>query len=160
MLGPILRHSALLQFAFYRWNQMTQTPEPPLFRAGSAPSAEAAGPKPWDVDGRAAALTRMLAGAFGDRVTLLYLPHGRADGTLDPRSRIEAEFDAVCVEASLSCVNMREAFEGMLARHEPPFGFSNTTMNVGHLNAAGHVAIAAALFDELSAQPPLRAPER
>jgi hypothetical protein len=90
---------------------------------------------------------RMLAAAYHQRVTLLFLP------AFDPRdpareSPTEARLRAWAEEAGLRFRSLREQFPALARAGVSPYGFSNTRFNYGHWNRYGHAAAAAVLTDE------------
>lgn len=114
-----------------------------LFRS-AAPPPPAAPPRAADYPVRLA--LELLLRAYQGRVTLVLLPRFRPGGAHQP-SDVEQIFQDVC--ALRSCVHLGPAFSSFAARRATPYGFPNRGFNVGHLNHAGHGAVAAALAGEL-----------
>ncbi len=118
--------------------------EPPLFRAASHRPADVSERDDYPVEPELA----MLVAALGGRLTLLYFP------TFDPRqidapTHTEQRVQTYCGAHEISFVNVRSSWPEFAARHEAPYGFSNTRWNTGHMNAAGHAAAAHLLALEL-----------
>jgi hypothetical protein len=90
----------------------------------------------------------MLAGAFDGRLTLLLL------GSFDPadparETDAEVEVERVARELGISVACAKEEYPALAEQGMFPFGFANTTFNYGHLNPAGHAAVARVLTREL-----------
>jgi hypothetical protein len=147
VFAPLRERSALANYGIVRLKEfMAATAnEPPLFRAGSVGATSAPAPPHRPI----ADVLALLARAYDERITLLYLPD------FDPRApeQVVAESEIVltrtCDERGWSCVNLRAAFATFAARNESPYGFPNTTWNEGHMNATGHAATTLLLRDEL-----------
>jgi lysophospholipase L1-like esterase len=144
-LQPLRLHAAVYSFAVYRWHQLVAgaAAEPPMFLAGE-PIRPPAPPRP------AASTLEILAAlehAYEGRVTFVFLARPQPEHT--PAPPVEQRFDAACAELALSCVNPRARFQSLVDAGTPPYGFANSAPNSGHLNAAGHAALAEALVQEL-----------
>jgi len=139
------RNLALYSFAVFRWHQLVAAAqsEPPIFRAGSALPP----PEPPVPIASAKEILAALSQAYDGRVTFVFL--SRPSPSLEPPPAVELEFDAACAELAASCVNPRARFQPLVDAGTPPYGFSNSTPNSGHLNAVGHAALADALAQEL-----------
>jgi hypothetical protein len=114
--------------------------EPPLFRAGHE-RPRAAPERDYPVEAELDAA----AGAYGGRVTFLYLApfDAREPARLEPRT--EARVFAHCAARGLRCVSARGSYPRLAAEGKAPYGFSNSAYNEGHLNRDGHAAVAEAL---------------
>ena len=90
----------------------------------------------------------MLAEAFDGRLTILLL--GRFD-PLDPGrdTREEAVIKQAARELGVSLACSKDEHEGLAEKGLAPYGFPNTSLNSGHMNAQGHAAAARALTREL-----------
>ncbi len=144
-LQPLRLHAAVYSFAVYRWHQLVAgaAAEPPMFVAGE-PIRPPPPPRP------AATPVEILAAlehAYDGRVTFVFLARPQPEHT--PPPPVERDFDAVCAELALSCVNPRARFQSLVDAGTPPYGFANSVPNSGHLNADGHAALAEALAQEL-----------
>jgi hypothetical protein len=139
------RHLALYSFAVFRWHQLAAAAqsEPPIFMAGSATPP----PKPPVPVASVREILGALSQAYDGRVTFVFL--ARPSAAHEPPPSVELEFDAACAELAASCVNPRARFQPLVDSGTPPYGFSNSTPNSGHLNAVGHAALADALAQEL-----------
>lgn len=89
----------------------------------------------------------LLRSAWGPELTILYL------SPFDPSSLAEADplerrIEAAARELGLRYHGLREEFEDLARRRVAPYGFSNTRLNAGHLNAEGHAAAARILRRE------------
>lgn len=141
------RHLALYSFAVFRWHQLVAAAqsEPPIFTAGSSPAP----PKPKAPMASVQEILAALSQAYDGRVTFVFLARPSPSPSLEPPPAVELEFDAACAELAASCVNPRARFRPLVDAGTPPYGFSNSTPNSGHLNAVGHAALADALAQEL-----------
>jgi lysophospholipase L1-like esterase len=63
---------------------------------------------------------------------------------------VEQRIVAACRSWRWSCVQLRDRFPEFEARHEAPYGFPNLQWGRGHLNVAGHRAVAELLADEIA----------
>jgi hypothetical protein len=92
----------------------------------------------------------MLQAAWGARLTILYLPafDPSALQTPDP---VELEVKVAADKAGIRFHSLREEFSALALHREVPYGFSNTRLNSGHWNAAGHSAAARILEREIVA---------
>ncbi len=142
-LGFIREQSALANYAIARLDFARQGPKgPPWFRAGfdsgtrSVPQASQFYPLEHELS--------LLRSAYGNRVTFLFLPLFNT-----PIENEEIRFERYCRETTTSCLNFRESFEGFQRIGTAPYGFPNSRFAGGHLNTAGHVAVARLLAMEL-----------
>jgi lysophospholipase L1-like esterase len=142
----VRRYVALYSFIGYRLHQLGESTrsEPPLFFAG-APIKPPPLRRPV---GSAREILAALDRAYDGRVTFVYLSHPEPAHL--EAAPTEREFDGACAELAASCVNPRTAFQALVDAGTPPYGFANSTPNSGHLNPAGHAALAAELAKELS----------
>ena len=142
-LAFIRERSALANYAIGRIDIARQGPKgPPWFRAESESKVS---PVPevsqWYPVERELGLLRA---SYGNRITFLFLP------LFDkPVESEEVRFDRYCQATHLSCVNLRASFEEFQRTGTAPYGFSNSSFGSGHLNRAGHVAVARLLANEL-----------
>jgi hypothetical protein len=91
---------------------------------------------------------RMLADAYDGHLTVLLL------GSFDPArpSRDtdgEAAVKRAAREAGISLASSKDEYAALAEEGIAPHGFSNTALNDGHMNAAGHAAAARVLTREL-----------
>ena len=137
--------SALVGFSIHRWQELT--------------SATPQGGQPAPLDPRALTVPatpdvpvkeelRMLAEAYDGRVTLLLL--GRFD-PLDPGkdTRDEEIIKRAARDLGISLACSKDEYEALAEKRLAPYGFSNTLLNSGHMNAAGHAAAGRVLTREL-----------
>jgi hypothetical protein len=141
-LAWIREHSALVNYAIARLDIARNGAKgPPWFRAGFQPSApRAETPPAYPVERE---LT-MMRTAYKNRVTFLFLPLFNV-----PEEKEEMRFDRYCRAAHMSCVNFRSSFDEFRRTGTAPYGFPNSRFGGGHLNAAGHAAVARQLADEI-----------
>jgi hypothetical protein len=90
---------------------------------------------------------KMLAGAYSNRVTILYVPR------FDPENPAavcnnERLLSQAAKDARIHFASLREEFGSIAATGHAPFGFSDTRFNWGHWNRYGHRAAANLLFRE------------
>ncbi len=117
----------------------------PLFLAGQMPRDS-----PEEAPKHAVPIREELAllrSAWGSRLTLLYLP------AVDParpltRESLEVRVEAAARELGIRYRSLREELPALLAERKLPYGFSNTRLNVGHMNRDGHAAAARVLHRE------------
>lgn len=90
----------------------------------------------------------------GLRLVIVYTPLTALDenGNLERRDDsawVEA-FSGVCENAGIDFIDCFDAFKSNYEHnHEVPYGFSNSSMGSGHLNAAGHRVLAEQICDFL-----------
>jgi hypothetical protein len=90
---------------------------------------------------------RLLAEAYQQRLTLLYLPK------FDPanpggETATERALHGLAEEHGVRFVSLREKFPELAAAGRAPYGFANTRFNWGHWNRYGHQAAAELLYVE------------
>ncbi len=117
---------------------------PPLFRAAHEAAPKSATPPPAFTSPVENELSLMTE-AYGGRLTVFFTP-----GFSTEEDVIEKRFLAHCAAATLSCVDLRVAFDDFRIRGRAPFGFPNSYFGQGHMNAEGHRAAADLLAHELS----------
>ncbi|MEA2325443.1 MAG: hypothetical protein QOE68_402 [Thermoanaerobaculia bacterium] len=141
-LAWIRERSALVNYAIARLDIARHGAKgPPWFRAGFPPPAgRTEAPLAYPVERELS----LLRAAYEDRVTFLFLPLFNA-----PVENEEIRFDRYCRETHVSCVNFRASFDQFRRTGTAPYGFPNSRFGGGHLNAAGHVAVAHQLADEI-----------
>jgi lysophospholipase L1-like esterase len=143
ILGNLRERSALINYAVGRIDIARQMPSgPPWFRAGSASKAPVAAAA--QVSYPIEAELKQMQAAYGNRITFLFLP------LFDkPVEKEEIRFDLYCRTANVSCVNFRASFDEFRRNGTAPCGFPNSRFAGGHLNPAGHAAVARLLASEL-----------
>ena len=141
-LGFIREHSALINYAIARLDiARNGSKEPPWFRAGfQPPPVRAEAPPAYPVERELS----LLRSAYKGRVTFLFLPLFNV-----PIEDAELRFERFCGAAHMSCVNFRSSFDEFRRIGTAPYGFPNSRFGGGHLNTAGHVAVARQLADEI-----------
>lgn len=139
----IRERSALANYAIGRLDVARHGANgPPWFRAGFDRGARAVSePLPAYPLERELSLLRS---AYEDRVTFLFLPLFDV-----PMENEERRFDRYCRETHMSCVNFRDSFDEFRKTGTAPYGFPNSRFGGGHLNAAGHAAVARQLAKEI-----------
>jgi hypothetical protein len=143
ILGFIRERSALTNYAIARLDiARSGANGPRFFRAGfeNTPHAPAAPAKEYPVERE----LDVLRAAYKNRVTFLFLPLFNV-----PEGREEARFERYCRETHMRCVNFRASFEEFRRAGTAPYGFPNSRFGGGHLNAAGHAAVARQLVTEI-----------
>jgi hypothetical protein len=144
ILEFIRERSALANYAISRLDIARQGPKgPPWFRAGSEPQVHALAPAPPQRFPLERELT-LLRASYGNRITFLFLPLFNK-----PVEDEETRFDRYCRATQSSCVNFRASFEEFQRTGTAPTGFPNSRFAYGHLNPAGHAAVARLLASEL-----------
>jgi hypothetical protein len=135
------QRSMLLGYGAVRFARFRQAAaaEPPLFEASRTKPA-AAGPLVPPVEEELDLLFR----AFDGKVTVLFLSEALPEA--DP---LETRARAHCERSGRSCVFTREAFLGLRSSGKDPYGFSNTHLGIGHMNAIGHRAAGELVAEEL-----------
>jgi|GEM_PF-878819 len=140
-LGVIRERSALVNYAIARLDIVRNAAKgPPWFRAGFQSTARAAAPPAYPVE-RELTMPRT---AYKNRVTFLFFPLFNV-----PEENEEIRFDRYCRETHMSCVNFRASFEEFRRTGTAPYGFPNSRFGGGHLNTAGHAAVARQLAKEI-----------
>jgi len=141
-LALIREHSALINYAITRLDiARNGRKAPPWFRAGFRPTAirsEARPTYPLEQE------LSLLRSAYKERVTFLFLPLFNV-----PIEDDEVRFERYCATAHMSCVNFRASFDEFRRSGTAPYGFPNSRFGGGHLNTAGHVAVARQLANEI-----------
>jgi lysophospholipase L1-like esterase len=139
--------SALLHYGIIRVQEFADATRhaPPLFFATEHVTASAT--RAFDDAAIAAELEAMVT-AYGGHVTFMLLP------TFDPLhagvvDSVEMAFASACRQNTWSCVNLRAGYTWFAVRHLSPFGFANSSFNVGHMNVLGHRLAARLLAKEL-----------
>jgi hypothetical protein len=91
---------------------------------------------------------RVLAEAYAGRLTLLLV--GQFDPA-DPARDTDAEavIKRAAFESGISLACSKDEYPALAERGIAPYGFSNSSPNSGHLNAAGHAAAARVVTREL-----------
>jgi lysophospholipase L1-like esterase len=142
-LGFIRERSALANYAIGRLDiARSGANAPPWFRAGFnnrvhlSSSAPATYPLEHELD--------LLRAAYKGRVTFLFLPLFNVPVEVE-----ELRFERYCGATHMSCVNFRASFDEFRRTGTAPYGFPNSRFGDGHLNAAGHAAVARQLADEI-----------
>jgi GDSL-like lipase/acylhydrolase family protein len=148
LLWRARQSSALLNYAIIRVQSFAQAAgqASPLFSA-TEPRPVAPPVRRFDADAIHAELAAM-AGAYDGRVTFLLLPPLNFAAPT-ARGPVEQAFATACRNEGWSCVDLRSGYPDFAARRVSPFGFSNSTFNVGHMNPAGHGLAADLLTVEL-----------
>ena len=142
-LGGLRERSALLNFAIGHIDVARHGPTgPPWFRAGSEATAPVVVEAP-----RTYPLEReldLMRSSYENRVTFLFLPLFN-----HPVENEETRFVRYCQMTHVSCVNFRSSFGEFQRAGTAPYGFPNSRFAGGHLNAAGHEAVARLLVAEI-----------
>lgn len=117
----------------------------PVFFAGKAfASSESSGP------GTEAPIEEelgILRSAWGPELSLLYLSSFNPANLAEP-DPLERRVEAASKKLGIRYHGLREEFEDLARRRVAPYGFSNTRLNAGHMNADGHAAAARILRRE------------
>ncbi len=90
----------------------------------------------------------MLEERFQGRVTILFFSGFRPEDP-DEESPMGRAILDICAAEGWSCRSTREFSRQFAASGTAPAGFPNSGFNWGHLNTAGHAAVAALLDDEV-----------
>lgn len=142
-LAFIRERSALVNYAVARLDIARQGPKGPRwFRAESESKVRAVpeAPQSYPLEHELG----LMRASYGNRITFLFLP------LFDkPVENEELRFDRYCRATHQSCVNFRASFEEFQRTGTAPYGFPNSGFGGGHLNPAGHVAVARLLANEL-----------
>ncbi len=159
-LAPILRRSAVVTDVLRRFNApvrefVARFRAAATFRPAEPPVKVEAPPRLSDAD--LADATEFVITGIGERaeVVVLFVPlatfHAGARTVFDPRSEhARAVFGAAAQRAGVPFLDAGPALAQVYAdTGEPPVGFHNVTIGVGHLNAHGHEAVAKLLAHEL-----------
>lgn len=113
--------------------------EPPLFQASQrAPAAPKPPAPPVEEE------LDLLFQAWENRLTLLFISGTDTNDTTEERVR------NYCERHRASCVFTRNSFLDLKARGHEPYGFSNTYLGEGHMNAHGHAVAGRVLAEELT----------
>lgn len=102
-------------------------------------------------------MLRAEADVHGVELIIYYHPHLTVnfDGTVTPQTQqqcLEA-FARACAAADVTFIDMTDTFLAAYADDFTlPHGFANTPAGTGHLNAEGHLMVAEALYDVISAK--------
>jgi hypothetical protein len=92
---------------------------------------------------------KMLAAAYGHRLTLLYLPSFDPNELSIP-TKAETMLRNLADQEGIRFVSLRDKFKDFAAEGRSPYGFNNTQFNSGHWNRYGHEAAARLLLDDLA----------
>jgi hypothetical protein len=150
---PAPRHSVLFMLVTQRWWQFVARSPQSLRRfltprstptATTPPSAVAAPTQPVS-DSITHIVVRALKIAYGERVTLIYVPDVRVNGGTRPE-HAESRMLEACAAEHVTCASMRQPMLDARARGVIARGFSTTTVGVGHLNDDGHRLIATEMW--------------
>jgi lysophospholipase L1-like esterase len=143
MLGYLRERSALANYAIARLDFARNGGKGPRwFRAGFEPTPRAAAALPEEYP--AERELALLRAAYKNRITFLFLPLFNV-----PEEREEIRFDRFCGETHMRCMNFRASFEAFRRAGTAPYGFPNSRFGGGHLNAAGHAAVARQVVSEI-----------
>jgi len=138
--------SALVGFGMHRWQELAG-----VSRRNSQPSGaeeHATATLASTVDFPVTEELRMLARAYDGRLTLLLL--GRFDPAHPGRDTDEeAVITRAARELGISLACSKDEYPALAQKGIAPHGFPNTSLNSGHMNAAGHAAAARVLTREL-----------
>jgi hypothetical protein len=147
LAGRRLRNqSAFVGFAMQRAQELAGATPPD--KPAAPAEAPAAMRRTGVVDADVADELRLLADAYRGRLTLLLL--GRFDPAAPGRSSAEeAAIERAARALGLSLACSRDEYEALAERGTAPYGFPSSSLNSGHLNAAGHAAAARVLTREL-----------
>lgn len=141
VLRWLRNQSALLGFAMERGQELAGA------RAPDAASAVAETPAAVHI---VKAQLRMLADAYNGRLTILLI--GRFDPADPGRDTAgEAAIRRAARELGISLACSKDEYGALAHRGIAPFGFPNSSLNSGHLNASGHAAAARVLTRALLA---------
>ncbi len=137
--------SAFVGFTIHRWQELTGATRQDRQPASLDPRVFTA-PATQDVLVREE--LRMLAAAYDGRLTLLLL--GRFDPLAPGNDTHDEEvIKQAARELGVSLACSKDEYEALAEKRLAPYGFSNTLLNSGHMNAAGHAAAGRALTREL-----------
>jgi len=142
--------SVFLRYTAYRINKFAEAAaeEPPLFFAadheGKMPEATDYGVYPVEE------ALDLVKAAYDGRVTVISLPYLAFQPPRVLDSEVRRRMLAHCAKIGLSCLEPAEPFLALARDYRSPFGFLNSQFNFGHMNPAGHAALAETLAAELA----------
>lgn len=142
--------SIFVRYTAYRINKFAEAAaeEPPLFFA-----ADHEGKMPAATDYRVYPVEEALdlvKTAHEGRVTIISLPYLAIQPPQVLDSEVRRRMLAHCAKIGLSCLEPIDPFLALARDYRSPFGFLNSQFNFGHMNPAGHAALAETLADELA----------
>lgn len=139
-------HSALLQNCVLQYMGFAGLAKGfrPFRQTDEPPAPEPDDPGAFPIEQELLALLKV----FDGRVSVLFLSPWIAGAPVERPTPTESSIQDACRKLRMSCVFTRSTFPRFVASGTFPNGFPNTRPKRGHLNAAGHAAVAEVLGHE------------